>query len=370
MNKKFLATTFTLTGTIIGAGILGLPYVFSQSGFFIGVFWLIFLGILMTSIHLYLGEVTLRTKKNHQLYGLSKKYLGREGQVLMMFALFVGIYSALIAYLIGEGQSLSQLFTGSTEYSLVFAFVFWIVMSSLLSEGLRGLKNVEMFGVSVIIVIILSLFVIYFNGMSLENLNYVDYSSFFIPLGVVIFALGGFASIPELKKEILGSEKKLRKAIILGSLIPILLYALFSMIFVGNLGRGVSEVATLSFGPLITLLGIFTMLTSYLVLSFALKDTFNTDLKFKRRYRIFFVQVLPFMLYFFISYFDWFDFVGIMGVGGVLAGGISGMLIMVMNYKAKKLGDRKPEYSIPINWFIVGLVFIIFITAIVLELGF
>jgi len=42
LDKKFWATTFTLTGTIIGAGILGLPYVFSQSGFFIGSFWLIF----------------------------------------------------------------------------------------------------------------------------------------------------------------------------------------------------------------------------------------------------------------------------------------------------------------------------------------
>ena len=32
VNKKFWATAFTLTGTVVGAGILGLPYVFSQSG--------------------------------------------------------------------------------------------------------------------------------------------------------------------------------------------------------------------------------------------------------------------------------------------------------------------------------------------------
>jgi hypothetical protein len=34
-TKRFWATTFTLSGTIIGAGILGLPYVFSQSGYFL-----------------------------------------------------------------------------------------------------------------------------------------------------------------------------------------------------------------------------------------------------------------------------------------------------------------------------------------------
>jgi len=51
-NKKFWATTFTLSGAIIGAGILGLPYVFAKSGFLIGLFWLIILGLVMTFINL------------------------------------------------------------------------------------------------------------------------------------------------------------------------------------------------------------------------------------------------------------------------------------------------------------------------------
>ena len=32
-DKKFWAAAFTLSGTIVGAGILGLPYAFSKSGF-------------------------------------------------------------------------------------------------------------------------------------------------------------------------------------------------------------------------------------------------------------------------------------------------------------------------------------------------
>ena len=80
LNKKFFATAFTLTGTIIGAGILGLPYVFSKSGFFIGAFWLIFLGFVMLFVNLCLGEVSLRTKKIHQLPGYAEKYLGKSGK--------------------------------------------------------------------------------------------------------------------------------------------------------------------------------------------------------------------------------------------------------------------------------------------------
>ena len=33
------------TITIIGAGILSLPYLFSKSGFLLGVFWLLLLGV-------------------------------------------------------------------------------------------------------------------------------------------------------------------------------------------------------------------------------------------------------------------------------------------------------------------------------------
>lgn len=116
-TKKFWAATFTLTGTIIGAGILGLPYVFAQAGFFSGLFWLIFLGIIMTLTFLYLGEVTLRTKEKHQLPGLAEKYLGRKGKVAMFLAMVFGIYSSLLAYLVGEGESLSRLFFGTGDYA-------------------------------------------------------------------------------------------------------------------------------------------------------------------------------------------------------------------------------------------------------------
>ena len=44
---------------LIGAGILGLPYVFGKSGFLIGLFWLLFLGLIIMFVNLSLGEITL-----------------------------------------------------------------------------------------------------------------------------------------------------------------------------------------------------------------------------------------------------------------------------------------------------------------------
>jgi amino acid permease len=367
LKRKFFATAFTLSGTIIGAGILGLPYVFSKSGFFIGVFWLIFLGFLMLFVNLCLGEVSLRTKKIHQLPGYAEKYLGNSGKIIMFFAVIFGIYSALLAYLIGEGQSLSKLFFGTLDYSIYFAFAFWILMTLFLREGLKALKKIELYGVIVIIGIVLTIFLWFVPEVNLSNLNYYDFSNFFFPFGVVLFALLGFTSIPELRREIKGEEKLFKKVIIFGTLIPVFLYFIFTLIFVGILGKNIEQVATISFGSFITVLGIFTMLTSYFVLSFSLKDIFIYDLK-KKKLSFIFVSLVPLVLYLAVTFFDFADFVRILGIGGVISGGLTGVLILLMNINAKKTGNRKSEFSIPINWFVMGILSLIFVLGIVVEL--
>ena len=369
-NKKFLATAFTLTGTIIGAGILGLPFVFSRAGFLVGLFWIVFLGAILIYANLSLGEVSLRTKGIHHLSGYAEKYLGKWGKRIMLFAFIFVIYSALLAYLVGEGQSLSRIFTGGFDYAILFGIVFWFFMTMLLTGGLRRLKKIEFWGVIVIIGVILVISLILIPGVESSNLNYFDSSNFFLPFGVVLFSLLGFTSIPELRSEIRGDEKLLRKAILLGISIPILLYALFTLIFVGVLGTDVSQVATLSFdgllGTLLMILGIFTMLTSYFVLSFSLKNLFIYDLK-KDGLVFLFVSLAPLLLYLLVSFFNIAGFVQVLGIGGAVSGGIMGILILLMNLSAKKKGNRKSEYSMPINWFIILIISFIFILGAILE---
>ena len=78
INKPFLEAVATLIGTMVGAGVLGIPYVFARAGFVTGLIDLIILGTAIVFIYLYLGEVVLRTKGNHQLTGYAEKYLGKK----------------------------------------------------------------------------------------------------------------------------------------------------------------------------------------------------------------------------------------------------------------------------------------------------
>lgn len=366
-NKKFWVTAFTLAGTTIGAGILALPYIFSQSGFFIGVFWLIVLGFILLLVNLYLGEIALRTKKIHHLPGYAGKYLGKKWEIIMFITVAFGIYSALLAYLIGEGQSFSILFFGNLDYSIHFAVGFWFVMTLLLSKGLKELKKIELWGVLIIISIIFIIFFKFIPDVNISNFVQYDLSNFFLPFGVIMFALLGFTSIPELRMEIKGQENLLKKAILVGALIPVILYVIFTYVFVGVLGNAVEQVATISFGNIIIILGIFTMLTSYFVLSFSLRDIFIFDFN-KKKWSFYFVSLLPLFLYLAVSFFKLADFVKILGIGGVISGGLAGILILLTNLKAKEKGDRNPEFSIPINWLIIGILSLIFLAGIWFEL--
>jgi tyrosine-specific transport protein len=369
MNKKLLVTTFTLTGSIIGAGILGLPYVFAKSGFLVGIFWLLLFGAILIFSNLALGEVTLRTKGIHQLSGYANKYLGKWGKNIMFAAMIFGIYSALLAYLIGEGESFSRIIPGNFP-PIIFGIMFWLVMTLLLKDGMKGLKKIELWGVIGIIGIVIGMFVKFLPSVKPENLMVWNSTNFTVPIGVVMFALLGFTSIPELRREIKGKEGLLKKAIIIGTLIPVALYILFSIIFIGVLGKEVNQVATLSLGPFATILGIFTMLTSYFVLSFSLKNTFKYDMKASSRKTFIFASVVPLLLYLLVTKFNIMGFTLVLGLGGVISGGITGILVLLMAKKAKSntRNGKDPEIKVPINWFLIIILSLVFIAGIVLQI--
>ncbi|MBI2044228.1 hypothetical protein HYT24_02585, partial [Candidatus Pacearchaeota archaeon] len=290
----------------------------------------------------------------HHLLGYAEIYLGANGKRIMFFATVFGIYSALLAYLIGEGQSLSTLFFGNLDYSIYFGIGFWFLMTFLLSEKARNLKKIESFGVTIIVLVILVLLFQSFDQINLNNLLYVDTNNFWVPFGIVLFALLGFSAIPEMRIELRGKEKLLRNAIVLGTAIPVVLYFIFTFVFVGVLGKDIVQVSTISFGVIAIVLGIFTMFGSYFVLSFALKDIFLYDLH-KKGLIFISVSVLPLLIYLLVAFLDIVSFIQVLEIGGIISGGITGIMIMLINMKAKKKGNRKSEYSVPINWIIVAV---------------
>src|SRR3989338_1013251 len=121
-KHRQLIATMMLVGTIVGAGILALPYVLAKAGFLYGLVLIVLLGGALLMLNLFMGEVVLRTKEQHQLTGYAEKYLGPWGKRVMAVSLLFLGYGALTAYLIGEGETIYHLIGWGSPllYSILF----------------------------------------------------------------------------------------------------------------------------------------------------------------------------------------------------------------------------------------------------------
>src|SRR3990167_7065218 len=138
MERKLIEAIATLVGLTIGAGILGIPYVVAQAGFLTGVFIILFLGLIIVLMNLYVGEITLRTKGTHQLPGYVEKYLGKKGKFFMMISLMITVYGALTGYIIGEGVAWAAILNISPLYPML---IFFALMAIIVFRGLKLIKN-------------------------------------------------------------------------------------------------------------------------------------------------------------------------------------------------------------------------------------
>jgi len=364
--KSFTALA-VLLGTIIGAGILGIPYVVMKSGFAIGAIHIVLIGVLTAIIMLYLGEIVLRTKSTHQLPGYAQKYLGNKGKFWMFIAIAFGIFSAVVAYLIGEGRSLSYLIFNSPNYEFQMGIFFLVALSAITFFGLKAFERGEMLGVLFVFFMIISISVYFSNKIDINNLNYISLNNFFAPFGVILFAFLGFVAIPELKR-VLGEKKNLMKSTIISAhVIVVVIYLIFTAIVLGYKGSATPEIATIALGKPFILLGIITMFTAYLSLSTAMIDTIRFDFKKSKKLAWFYVTLIPFVLFLILTLIKQTAFTVVLGIGGVISGGFTAILILSMIKGAKKHGNAKPPYSMPYSKILNIILITIFAAGAILE---
>ncbi len=366
-NSAMLKAIATLTGTVIGAGILGIPYVVSKTGFVYGSLVILLIGIVFLFLNLFLAEITLRTKGDHQLSGYMEKYLGVWGKRAMTFSMMVGIYGALTAYLIGEGESIRALLLQIPGLSsilpaiffepITLSILFFALCTFIIILGVHEMGKAELFVVTFMILVLILISVFSLSKLNISYLTYHNASEILFPLGIIIFAFIGSAGIPEMR-EILGREKKkFKTAVVIGTLIPVILYVFFCFAVIGTVGienfealAANERIATIALGYFISpILGVFAnilailaMFTSFITLGVALTEMYDYDYKLPRNLSIFLTVSLPFLA----LIFNLTTFMAALAITGIFAGGIDGILIVLSYWKAKIIGKRKPEFSL------------------------
>jgi len=369
-SLKTLRATALLTGTVIGAGVLGIPFAITKAGFLTGLLMIVILGIAMLILNLFFGEVVLRTSGNHQLPGYAERYLGKWGKRIAVFSLFFGIYGALIAYLIGEGQALSAIFGLNP---LIFSLIFFTLVAIIVFKGLKAISKSEIYFLAIVLLLVLVISAITISSakFNLANLATFNIYNILIPFGVILFAFRGLEAIPEMREYLIRDQKKLKKAIILGSLIPLVAYALFAFATLGITGLNTTEIVTTGLGDSLgsgmiilgSLFAIFAMLTSFLTLALAMKEIYMFDYNISPNKAWALTMFIPLII--FLSGIT--SFIQVIGITGALAGGTEGILIVLMYWKARKHGNRIPEFKLGKKHFIGLLLILLFIIGIIYQ---
>ncbi|MEX0595913.1 MAG: aromatic amino acid transport family protein, partial [Candidatus Paceibacterota bacterium] len=247
---QFIKAVTILTGTIIGAGVLAIPYSIYIAGYWLGILYLIILGIVMIVLNLMLGEVVLRTKKNLHIPEIIKLYLGKRGYILVLIAMGTLIYGGMSAYIRGAGDIMNRIIPAS---SFNWSIVFFAMGTYFIVKGLKFVSQWNIVFVSGMVLIIITIWMkaIYSQNIDWNQFNLQPTTSLkaaLQPYGAILFSYFGVIAIPHIKT-ILGKKSDQMESVIqLGVLVPILLYSVFVSLVIGVAGQDITPLAVISLG--------------------------------------------------------------------------------------------------------------------------
>ena len=157
----------------------------------------------------------------------------------------------------------------------------------------------------------------------------------------------------------------------------IIVYIIFALIVVGITGINTTDGAILGLANVLgnkililgSVLGILTMTTSFIAVAFALIEMYRFDYKLKNKTSSILTCFIPMIIAMIMIHLHINNaFFKILDITGTFGGSLEGILIVFIWWKAKKLGDRKPEYVLGKHAFLGSILMLMFVLGMVYQL--
>ncbi|KJY72518.1 tyrosine transporter TyrP [Vibrio coralliilyticus] len=298
-KSKVLGSTLIIAGTTIGAGMLALPLASAGIGFTTSLIIMVALWALMAYTALLMIELHQHADASATLHTLANQFLGQKGKWVASFSMLFLFYSLCAAYIAGGGaqfgERISQ-FTGVEISGMTSTVIFTIVVAAVVTIGTGTVDKVNrvLFTIKLIAMAMVLTFLApnvtesYLLSMPVEQGLVVA------AIPVIFTSFGFHGSIPAIVNYLDGNTPSLRKAIIVGSSIPLMIYVFWQIVTLGVVSQdalvdnqGLSGlISTLStkvhqsgLGQTIGVFADLALLTSFLGVSLGLfeflGDSFN-----------------------------------------------------------------------------------------------
>lgn len=239
LDTKLLGGILLIVGTAIGGGMLALPIATAEAGFTNSLILLLLCWFIMTASAFLVLEVNLWLPANTNIISMSRILLGRWGESFAWISYLLLFYSVLAAYMAGGGDFLSGLLLnlGFKIPNWLSILLFVAILSYVVYRGIHYVDYVNrglMFS-KFSIYVLLILFII--PSISISKLT--DGNMLYLTSGATVMITSfTFANIiPSLRTYFKDDIPKLRKAILIGSLIPLICYLFWDLCIMGVLPR-------------------------------------------------------------------------------------------------------------------------------------
>jgi len=266
-----------------------------KSGVLPTLILLLIVGTIVLYIHLIYGELSLRTENSYGLPGYVGTYLGSTAKKFVLGTTLITFAISLLILLLLATQFLAILLS-QLGINLASPWIFtllWLVISFFTLYDSRVAVKANFIFSFVLVAIFIFISIKSLPAIHFENLKTMHWLGFLLPYGVIFYSLNGLAAVPESLQtaRINKLPKKDYKRIILwGTIIPVIIYALFILSVVGVSGLATTKTAidglVGAMGPSIVIigavLGLLAVVTSYVTFGMYLKHLFVNDLKFTR----------------------------------------------------------------------------------------
>lgn len=240
-RSRIIGSIFILAGTTIGAGMLALPLTSAGLGFPTSVAIMLVLWALMAYTGLLMLELHQHLPMTVTLHGLAEAFLGWKGRMAATISMLFLLYALCAAYIAGGGALMQQRVIGhlpaAPEFSgvLVFTLIIGLVVS--LGTSKVDIINRILFVLKlVVLVFTMVMLTPQVSGARLLDMP-LEQGLLIAAIPVIFTSFGFHSCIPSLVRYVNKDMAALKKIVIAGSSLPLVVYIIWQGLSFGAVGQ-------------------------------------------------------------------------------------------------------------------------------------
>lgn len=392
---KMYGAALLIAGTAIGAGMLSLPISLGVGGI-IGSTFIMVVGFLyMLAAFFLLLEILSYHNETKTIAGVSLEYLGKWGEMISWGSFLCLLYLASAAYINGVVDILQPMLPDwLRQQPTAIAIVFTGIIGVICTYGVVWLDHLNRFLMGILVLSFLSLVFLIAPHIQVND-NLVGEPIYLIrTIPLVVLSFTSHIILPSIIPYLNHNIQRTKKAIVIGSMIPLVLYLIWIYLIVlllpfngpgsimeisgltsshlSALSRIMSENFSISsLGALNTIFSFFAMLTSFLGVTISVADSITDGFKLKGKpYHHFLRMPLTLLPPLLIVFLKPAGFIAVLSYGGMFFAIAYGIVPAIIAWVARYHHGHQSRYTLPggkASLIFIGLVATMIVALVILN---